>query len=117
MRYRKLDDAGDYTIGTGADFLSNNPDTVAQAIATRLRLWRGEWFVDTTAGMPWSQEVLGKRQAGRNPDAAIKQQILGTQGVTGIASYSSSFDGDTRRLVVAAVVDTQYGTVTISETL
>ena len=116
MKYRKLDANGDYTIGTGADFLVNSPEAVAQAISTRLKLWQGEWFIDVTDGTPWNQEILGKRN-GRNPDAAIRQRILGTQGVTSIESYSSQFDGDTRGLFVTATVNTQYGQVSISEVL
>lgn len=117
MKYRKLDSAGDYVIGSGADFLVNSPEAVAQAISTRLKLWKGEWFVNKNEGTPWNQEVLGKRYAGRNPDSVIKQRILGTDGVTGISSYSSSYDGNSRQFSVTATVETQYGAVQISEVL
>jgi len=115
MRYRKLDANGDYTLGSNA-FLVNSPDAVAQAIKTRLALWLGEWFVDVTDGTPWNQKVLGKRLPGRNPDAAIKQRILGTQGVTEITGYSSTFDGNSRTLSIAATVNTTYGAATIQVT-
>lgn len=117
MRYRKLTAAGDYSLGSGADFLINSPEAIAQAVSTRLKLWRGEWFIDKSDGTPWAEDVLGKRQQGRSPDAAIKQRILKTQGVTAIESYSSAFDGDSRRFSVEATISTQYGTATISETL
>lgn len=116
MKYRKLDADGDFTLGTGGDFLQNSPETVAQAVKTRLALWTGEWFIDITDGMPWNQEVLGKRN-GRNPDSAIRQRILTTPGVTSIESYSSTFDGETRRLSVACTINTDYGQTTISEAL
>lgn len=117
MRYRKLDASGDYTLGGGGAFLVNTPEAVAQAVLTRLRLWRGEWFIDITDGTPWATDVLGKVRQGRNPDAVIKQRILGTEGVTEITSYSSTFDGDTRKLSVTATINTTYGAATISETL
>ena len=117
MRYRKLDSSGDYSLGTGADFLVDSPDTVAQAIRTRLALWTGEWFLDTSDGMPWSEQVLGKRQRGKNYDAAIRQRIMETDGVTEITEYSSAFDGNSRALTVTATVSTIYGTTTISATL
>lgn len=116
MKYRKLDADGDYTLGTGGDFLRDSPETVAQAIKTRLALWRGEWFVNTTDGTPWKEEVLGKRN-GRNPDAVIKQRILGTPGVSAIEAYSSRFDGDSRAIYITATVQTQYGSTTINEVL
>lgn len=117
MRYRKLDANGDYTIGTPKDFLINTPEAVAQAVTTRLKLWRGEWFVDLQDGTPWMQEILGKRQRGKSPDGAIKKRILGTQGVTELTAYSSSFDGNTRQLVISATINTLYGVAKISERL
>jgi len=115
MRYRKLSASGDYTLGSNA-FLVDSPDAVGQAVETRLALWLGEWFVDITDGTPWNEQVLGKRLPGRNPDAAIKERILGTQGVSEIVSYSSSFDGNSRKLSVAATINTVYGTTTIEVT-
>ncbi|AOK62008.1 hypothetical protein WM29_23045 [Burkholderia ubonensis] len=117
MRYRKLDADGDYVFGGGdADFFVNVPEAVAQAVQTRLRLLRGEWFLDTTVGMPWATDVLGKYTSGIY-DAAIRQCILGTQGVTEITSYSSSVDPETRALTVSATINTIYGTTTVQSTL
>ena len=117
MQYRKLDPAGDYTLGSGADFLVNSPEAVAQAVKTRLALWSSEWFIDTSDGMPYSTEVLGKRYQRKNPDSAIKQRILGTPGVSEIVSYSSNFDGVPRKFSVAATINTIYGPATIPEAL
>lgn len=117
MIYRKLDPAGDYTLGSGADFLANSPEAVAQAVLTRLRLWKGEWFINTEDGTPYASDVLGKRFQRKNPDSIIKQRILGTPGVTEITSYSSSFDGDSRQFSVTATISTAYGAATISEAL
>lgn len=114
MKYRALDPLGDYTVGK--PFLSNTPATVGQAVLTRLRLWRGEWFLDTADGTPYSEDVLGKRTV-RNPEVAIRQRILGTPGVTAITAFASSYDGNTRRLTVSASIDTLYGAVTLSEAL
>jgi hypothetical protein len=114
MKYRALDSLGDYTVGR--PFLVNSPGAVAQAIGTRLKLWRGEWFVDLSDGTPYNEDVLGKR-SNRNPESAIKQRILATPGVTAITTFSSSFDGDSRLLTINATVDTLYGPVTVSEVL
>ncbi|TDV39519.1 hypothetical protein C7405_101638 [Paraburkholderia caballeronis] len=117
MRYRKQDADGDYVFGGSADdFLVNTPDAVAQAVLTRLRLLQGEWFLDTTAGMPWQTQVLGKNTMA-TADPAIRQCILGTQGVTALGNYSSSYDPDTRALSVAVTIDTIYGQTTVQATL
>lgn len=117
MRYRKLSASGDYTLGTGQDFYIDKPEAVAQAVMTRLKLWRGEWFIDVQDGTPYSQEILGKRQRGGSPDGAIKRRILQTEGVKEILSYSSNFDGNTRRLKIDATIATIYGTAQVSERL
>ena len=117
MKYRKLDANGDYTFGGGpADFLVNSPEAVGQAVMTKLRLWVGEWFLDDTVGMPWSPDVIGKYTENTR-DAAVRTQILQTPGVTGIDSYSSTFDGNTRKLSISAEINTTYGTTTISGSL
>lgn len=117
MRYRKLDSDGDYTLGAGGDWHVDSPEAVAQAVKTRLGLWTGEWFLDSTDGTPWNEQILGKRTRGKNYDAAIRQRILGTQGVSEISEYSSTFDGNTRALSVSATITTIYGTTQISLTI
>lgn len=109
MKVRPLDANGDYTIGV--PFYNNQPIGVEQCISTRLKLWQGEWFLDITQGTPWNQSILGKSV---NPDAFIKQAILGTTGVTSIVSYNSQFFGDTRILNVSGVAATLYGPVTFA---
>jgi len=90
MRYRALDANGDYSFGLGPqEYLANSPQTVAQAVLTALLLHQGEWFLDITAGMPWETQVLGFG-TGSLYDAAIKNAILGVEGVASIVSYSSA---------------------------
>lgn len=109
MRYRALDANGDFVFGHGAaDFLVNSPDAVAQLVKTRLALLLGEWFLDTTDGMPWATKVLGAGTMATY-NAAIRERILGTDGVVSIVSYSSSVDPITRALSVTVTLDTIYG--------
>lgn len=115
MRYRALDKNGDATFGASqTNFLVNSPAAVAQAVLTRLKLLKGEYFLDATAGTPWSTEVIGVRTR-PTYDQAIRTRILGTQGVTGIGNYSSSLAG--RALTVTATIDTIYGAAVLSTVL
>lgn len=118
MRYRPLSPTGDYTIGQR--WLVNSPQTVAQAIQTRLNLWQGEWFLDTTDGTRYLTQVLGERY-NKAPDAAIKKRILGTPGVSQLISYSSTFnaptDGIKRTFRVNAQVQTIYSMTPVSVSL
>ena len=113
MRYRKLDENGDYSFGgQQADYYRDTPLAVAQAVQTRLMLFRGEWFLDTTDGTPWMTEVLGKNTRATY-DAAIRQRILGTPGVIELVSYSSDLDTDARQVAIAATINTVYGQTTV----
>lgn len=114
MRYRREGADGDYTFGSGDDtWLINSPDAVAQAVKTRFELWYGQWFLDTTAGTPWIQSVLGKQK----PDVynlAIRQRILETQGVNSIIDFNTNVNTATRRVTFTATIDTIYGTTTVT---
>jgi hypothetical protein len=112
MRYRPLGPDGDYTFGV--PFLVNTPACVGQAVLTRLKLWKAEWFVDVTDGTDWAGQVEGKRYG--NPDAEIQRRILGTPGATAIVSYSGTYDGETRGYTVNATVDTLYSVNGVSTT-
>lgn len=117
MRYRKLDENGDMRFGRGAsDFWRDVPEAPAQAVKTRLCLRLGEWFLDTTDGTPYATQILGKHTSGTR-DAAIRERIVGTQGVTSLDAYSSTFDPNTRSFTVSATISTAYGATTVTTPL
>jgi hypothetical protein len=110
MRYRKLEPkTGDYSFGRGqGDFFVNVPEAVGQYVYTRLMLWQGQWFYDTSQGTPWQTEVLGERtQATR--DVVVRQTVGLTPGVSQIRDYASVFDPNQRSFAAAVVIDTVYG--------
>jgi len=108
MRYRRLSDDYDFTFGQGgANYLANDPATVAQSVLTRLRLFEGEWFLDVTEGTPWLQQIVGKSPKAIY-DLAIRTRVLETPGVTGIENYASIIDGATRALRVSMNVQTIF---------
>ena len=111
MRVRAMDANNDMTFGQGAaNFYVNSPQAVAQIIKTRLLLFLGEWFLDTSQGTPWYSQVLGAgTQTTR--DRAIRNRILQTPGVSSITGYNSQFNPTTRNFSVriASSVKTVYG--------
>ena len=113
MRYRALSDTGDMRFGNQQqNFLRDTPETVAQAVLTRLRLWLGEWFFDQTEGTPYQQAALGKHPLD-SVDPAFRSRILNTQGVTSIDEFSVAIDPDERTVSVSATINTQYGTAQV----
>jgi hypothetical protein len=117
MRYRKLDADGDYSFGNGQlDFMRDTPEAVVQSVATRLRLWLAEWFLDTEAGTPYQAAVLGKNSK-ESADIALRQRIVETPGVNELVSFSSTLDADLRKYSLSATIDTIYGPATLNEIL
>jgi hypothetical protein len=87
---------------------------VAQNIEIRLRLIYGEWFLNTQIGVPWFEKVFVKNPDLSAVDIIIKSTISETPEVAGIVAYSSSVDGEKRKLIVSFVASTEYGTVSFS---
>lgn len=109
MRYRKLDQNGDRVFGSGLSaFWIDVPDAPAQAVLTRLQLYLGEWWLDTSDGTPWRTKVLGKF-TGSTRDVVIRQRVLNTPEITAINNYSSNLNRDTRAFTVNMELDTAYG--------
>lgn len=109
MRVRKLSPTGDFTFGGGQlNYLVDSPACVGQVVKTSLLLWLGEWYLDTTVGMPWIQGVLGKHNQD-TADLTVQDYILQVQGVTDISNYTSVGEQPQRNYVARAVIDTQYG--------
>ncbi|HCT5801665.1 putative bacteriophage protein [Acinetobacter nosocomialis] len=114
MRYRKLSSDGDYVFGSGKnDFLVNSPEAVAQAILTRLKLWLGEWFADTSDGTGWNQSIVGKHSKNLY-ELTLHQRALETPGVKSIVDFQSALDPDTRRLTVSMTVNTIFGEASLN---
>lgn len=118
MRYRKLTTTGDYSFGQGPlDFYIDNVEAVAQAIQTRLLLFKGAFWRALNEGLPMFQTILGGSGSAESRlgiDNLIQQRIRGTQGVLGILDYSSAFDPETRQYSFQATVQTIYSTTVVS---
>lgn len=115
IKYRKLDNNGDYSFGRGLQNFTYGQYAVKQAIQTRLKLLQGEWWENTKLGLPLFQKILGQRGTEENlklADIEIKKIINDTQDVIGIESYDSRFEN--RELLFRAVVNTKYGQIDVT---
>lgn len=113
MRYRKQDENGDYTFGSGQDdFFRDSTEGVGQAVKTRLLLWREEWFLDVEEGTPYLQGVIGKFDE-QVRETVLRTRILGTEGVRSILEFTSNIDRENRKLSVSVLIDTIYGETTV----
>lgn len=87
-------------------------EAVAQGIRFRLRLVRGEQFMDLDAGVPYlpgngvdpTLVILGNRFDPVRAEAAFRAAILRTPGVRLIESLAIGFENRTRTLTATIVV-------------
>lgn len=66
-------------------------DTVRQRLLILLRSYQGEWFLDTTYGIPYYQSILGRKTTKDGVDLIFQTAILSENGVKEITSFSSTF--------------------------
>lgn len=88
----------------GSLAVAREAEAVGQHVRQRLQTFEGEWFLDTTAGVPWLDEVLGASYDPALAESLVKAEILETQGVTEITTFSVRFNRATRGLVIDEVV-------------
>lgn len=114
-----LDDAADLDV-----FAWNRGDGAAgivgvdQGIRARIQMFRGEWFLDRSLGMPWleretyvtsAQAILGQRYNEARARDAITAAILGTPNVTEIVKLTLAFSVATRRLRITWTARCAFG--------
>lgn len=108
MITRRLSPTWDMTFGNGLSNYARDAEATAQAVKTRLQLLREEWFLDTSAGVPYLQEICTKPANLPLAQSLIKQTILDTEGVREIVSFDLSVSTETRRMSVYTQVRTIY---------
>lgn len=89
--------------------LVNDIDQVEQNLKVRLMFFRNEWFLDTTAGMPYYTDILVKNPNIPNIESIIKAIITDTPDVEEILEFNSEFNNSLRTYTVDFKVRTVYG--------
>lgn len=90
-------------------------DSVAQKVFILLRTFQEEWYLNTTTGIPYLQEILGKKVRKGVVDRIIQEKILQEEGVASVESYTSTLGGG-RVYSASMTIRTTQGT-TFTETL
>ncbi len=111
MKYRKLDENGDYAFGNNSYDYIEKDEAIAQAIKTKLYLFYGEWWEDISLGLPMFQSILGQVSNNNLRQTVIllcAEQINLVEGVTSVDSIS--VDISARKLGLTIDVTTENGT-------
>lgn len=109
-----LDSDGHLDLSSGLRFGAGGQG-VAQSLRVRLAMFKGEWFLDQTAGVPYYQDLLGKKFNEIRARAAFRTVILATPGVGTLDALTVAYSGITRTLRVTWRVTCTFGD-TITET-
>jgi len=110
------------TISAGDDLAAgfavvDGLEAVRQRVLQRLRLYRGESFIDAEAGVPYLTDLLGERLPSALAGSIIADQIRGVRGVVAVANVDAQLDPATRRLSVSADVSADDGTASVAVTV
>lgn len=103
---------GDLLIEAGRLSLVAGRRAIAQRILQRFQVFRGEWFLDLSAGVPYRQQILVKNPDLPVIDVLIRQTITGTPGVLGLQRFLTTFDRSQRSLTVQFTAETSEGEIT-----
>ena len=102
-----IDGHGDLVTVTGLEALR-------QKINQRLSLFKGSWFLDTTAGVPYFQEIIKKPVDPGLVASILNQEILKESEVLDIGEVEADFDPETRKFNYKATPKTIYGSIEVT---
>lgn len=71
-------------------------DVVAQRLKITLYTFLGEWFLDTTIGVPYFQQIFGKIRSKATVDLIFQRIIADDPDVIEILSFSSELSSGDR---------------------
>jgi hypothetical protein len=85
-----LDANGDLVFSNGNSLVTQTQsDVVAQRLYITLNTFLGEWFLDTTIGVPYYQQIFGKVRNKSTIDIIFQNIISQDPGVLSLKSFSS----------------------------
>ncbi len=84
--------------------MAEDNEAIAQHVKQRLLFYRGEWFLDTEAGVPWFQEIFVRPHNDGIIEALIKREILDTDGIVELTEFEMQVDGRKRSITVLEAV-------------
>jgi hypothetical protein len=106
----------DILIKDGDFLLIDNAERVAQQIKVKLLTFLGEWFLDTTWGVPYL-EYLVKQPNQELIKQILSEQILSVDDVKSLNALELDYQVKVRTLIINYEVSTEYGLITRKEVL
>jgi hypothetical protein len=113
----------DIMLGKDNDIIRDNGDfettktdfeRLRQQISISLKTWMGEWFLNTTFGIPYRQKLLQKGITKSEVDAEFIRVINSFDEVREITYFKSEIDRVNRSYGMSFHVSTLFGTMRFS---
>ena len=96
---------------TGDIQLVDGAGRVAQQIKVTLLLFLGEWFLDTSFGVPYFEDILVKNPRWGTVSAVLRARISNVPNVSRIRRLTLDFSRVTRSLAITFEAETPFGIV------
>lgn len=109
MKLSRTDSDDDWTFGRGLANYISKAEAVRQNVATRIRSFKNDWFLDVDAHIDWIN-LLGRKGTDDQIVSEIERVTLSTEGVMRIDSIEIITD------IVARSATIRYKIVTIYDT-
>lgn len=107
----------DILIKDGDFLLIDNAERVSQQIKVKLLTFLGEWFLDTTWGVPYLEYILVKQPNQELIKQILSEQISSVDDVKSLNALELDYQVKIRTLIVNYEVSTEYGLITRKEVL
>lgn len=106
----------DLVLGRNRDLvLIDGADQIRQQIKITLLTFLGEWFLDTTFGVPYLERIMVKSPSRAQIEAIMRTKVLAVPGVKAVPTVEVDIDAATRRArITLPDIQTEEGLVTVS---
>ncbi len=105
----KLDDNHDITISDFDFQFVDGADALVQRLLIKLRTYKNEWFLDTTFGIPYHQDILGKSKDVKFIESIFKNAILEDSEVKQLVEFDMTYISLTRQLTITFTAERLSG--------
>jgi hypothetical protein len=110
------DQNGDLAIIDNKMHLVEDNDEIQQRLKQNLKTFLGEWFLDTTLGIPYFQLIFQTHTPISIIEDIFKDEILKTKGIVELLEFSlKKYDKKTRKLTIDFKVKTLNGSIALRE--
>ena len=96
---------------------SDDKEATAQAVTIRLKTMAGEWFLDSTRGLPYLTEVFGHKRSERFMRHLVVPEIESVSGIKSISNFKAQATHDRAMTMSFTASLGNDNSVTINETI